>query len=541
MSEPDGPDAIPALPPEPAPGAEVVEAPPRRLARFGIRRFIHRPRTRRGFFALVLVVAGLAAGAAFGTMSAISWTDTASFCGRCHQMDSELAAYDAGPHRDVACAECHVEPGIGGWVKAKLNGTRQLIEVLTGTYPQPVPPPDHSDLPAASETCLSCHSLGRLATTTVVTRTQYTADEANTPQFVALMIRPAGGDPLDVQRSVHWHVLQTVDYASDDPAAQTIDWVQVTEADGTVEQFIASDQVTVSDNVTPDIERLQQADRIRQMDCLDCHNRVGHPLPNPRREVDLAMSEGKIDATLPDIKRQAMSILTGSYPSYAAADAAVATLRDFYRLRYPDVSSAQGGAIDQAVEEIQLIYRLAATPEMKVTASTYPDNLGHTDFPGCFRCHDGAHFKVVDGALTSEAIPFRCDTCHTFPQIGAVTSLPMGEAPATHDDGLWVFNHKDVAVSADPGGTACGACHAQDYCVNCHQTGAVQVSHDDMLVNHAKVTADVGAAACAYCHQPAYCARCHAEPVLPGSNAGPGTSQEEGMRWPLVVASVAGG
>jgi hypothetical protein len=117
----------------------------------------------------------------------------------------------------------------------------------------------------------------------------------------------------------------------------------------------------------------------------------------------------------------------------------------------------------------------------------------------------------------------------------------MGEAPATHDDGLWVFNHKEVAVSADPGGTACGACHAQDYCVNCHQTGAVQVSHDDMLVNHAKVTADVGAAACAYCHQPAYCARCHAEPVLPGSNAGPGTSQEEGMRWPLVVASVAGG
>ncbi len=68
-----------------------------------------------------------------------NWTETADFCGRCHTMAPELAAYEAGPHRDVACAECHVEPGIAGWIKAKLNGTRQLVEVVLGTFPDADP------------------------------------------------------------------------------------------------------------------------------------------------------------------------------------------------------------------------------------------------------------------------------------------------------------------------------------------------------------------------------------------------------------------
>lgn len=500
-----------------------------------LRRWLHRPRSRRGFFALLLVVAGFAAFAAFGTMTAVTWTETADFCGRCHQMNPELAAYEAGPHRDVACAECHVEPGIDGWIKAKLNGTKQLIQVLTGTFPTPIPPPDHANLPSASDTCLTCHSLGRLATTTVVTRTQFSADETNTKQFVALMIRPTSGDPTDQGRSVHWHVLQDVEYGSADPNALTIDWVRVTRPDGTIESFIGSDQVTVPEDATPDLEHLQATEPSRRMDCLDCHNRVGHPLPNPRRALDQAMTDGRVDPGLPQIKAQAMAILTAGYPSLDAADAAAASLRDFYRLRYPAVADAQADAIDDAVTEVQLIYRLAATPEMKVTALTYPDNLGHTDFPGCFRCHDGAHFQLVDGKVSSQAIPFKCDTCHTFPQIGEVTSLPMGDAPETHEDGLWVFNHGEVAPSADPGGTTCGVCHAQDYCVNCHETGAVQVNHDDMLLNHAAVTNQTGAAACAYCHQPAYCARCHSEPVLPGGNA-PASGSPVGLRWPLTPA-----
>ena len=44
---------------------------------------------------------------------------------------------------------------------------------------------------------------------------------------------------------------------------------------------------------------------------------------------------------------------------------------------------------------------------MNVKFGTYPDNVGHVDFPGCFRCHDDEH-KTSDG----RAIGQDCETCH---------------------------------------------------------------------------------------------------------------------------------
>ena len=226
----------------------------------------------------------------------------------------------------------------------------------------------------------------------------------------------------------------------------------------------------------------------------------------------------------------------------SAADAEIDRLRDFYQLHYPSVAEAEPAAINGAIAELKVLYRLTATPEMRVTATTYPDNLGHTDFAGCFRCHDGGHYLVKDGAATKTAIPSSCDTCHTFPQIGgASASLPLGVPPDTHDDRLWVFNHRLVAKGEDPGTNSCGECHARDYCSNCHATGAITVDHDEMLTNHAAVIRTSGAAACAYCHQPVYCARCHSEQVLPGS--GPigrtgAIDQPAGLQWPLLSAAI---
>ncbi len=515
-----------------AAGAAAAPTKPRRFAGAGRRLtlvtgLIHLPRTRRGLAAMLLIFGGLGAASVFGAASVIGWTETADFCGRCHQMGPELAGYNAGAHREVACAECHVEPGVGGFIKAKINGTRQLIEVITGTFPTPVPPPDHAMLPGYADTCLRCHSIDRLATSGVKTKVQFSEDEANTRQFVGLLIRPGGGDVGNVDRSVHWHVLQKVHYIAATPTAQKIDYVQVDRADGTTDEFIAQDQVHMVDNVAPDLKRISQEGPLRTMDCLDCHNRVGHPIPNPRVGVDNEMAAGTLDPTLPYLKRQAMYLLKGDYPTQAAADSAIASLRDFYKLNYPAVAQAKSAQIDTAVTELQHLYRLTATPEMKVSAKTYPDNLGHMDFVGCFRCHDGGHFQIVNNAVTRKAIPSTCDTCHTFPQIGKATaSLPYGAPPATHADSLYVFNHSKVAKGIDPGTQSCGECHARDYCANCHDTGAINVKHDDMLLNHAKVARDDGTTACAYCHQPVYCARCHNEPVLPTGGAlvpAPGT------------------
>lgn len=505
------------------------------------------PRSRRGLFALLLVLAGFGGVSVFSAVSLIHWTETADFCGRCHTMSPELQAYEAGPHRDVACAECHVEPGIMGWVKAKINGTKQLVDVVLGTFPEPIPPPDHADLPASSDTCQKCHDISSTAVTSLKTRTEFSEDEANTRQFVGLLVRPGGGDVFNVDRSVHWHVLQTVQFASSDPRSTKIDYVAVTGKDGSVVQYISEDKVKVAEDVQPDIDTLKASERITTMSCYDCHNRIGHAIANPRTGLDQALVTGVVDSTLPYIKREGMRILSAAYPDDATADAAADQLTAFYQAKYPLIASTKAAQISAAVSEIKVLYRLTATPTMKVTAKTYPDHLGHMDFPGCFRCHDGGHVKVVDGVATKEVIPSTCDTCHTFPQIGpAVASLPLGEPPSTHTDKLWVFNHKSVATSIDPGGQSCGECHARDYCVNCHSTGAVTIDHDEMATNHAAVIRRQGNTACAYCHQPVYCARCHREQVLPvttpflqGRTLLPAVAAG-GVSWPLSPPATGG-
>ncbi|TAJ99605.1 MAG: hypothetical protein EPO36_11135 [Chloroflexota bacterium] len=523
----------PAPPPLAAPAQSRVRSLFARL-----RGFIHPPRTRSGMAALVLVLGAAGTFFVVGATSVIAWTETADFCGRCHTMGPELAAHAAGPHSDLTCGECHVGPGVEGWVKAKINGTRQLIEIVLGTFPEPIPPPDHDSLPPPSETCLRCHSLDRVGTADLLTRTQYTEDETNTRQFVGLMIRPGGGDVFDVDRSVHWHVLADVEFRSDDESSQAIRWVGVTREDGTVDEYIRQDEIRLAEDVGPDLERIKRETVTRPMDCISCHNRIGHPLPSPRKAIDQSLASGRIDPALPYIKREAMRLLWSDFPSDLAADAEIDRLRSFYELRYPSTAATQGAAIDDAIAELKVLYRLAASPEMRITATTYPDNLGHVDFPGCFRCHDGGHFLVEDGVATKTAIPSSCDTCHTFPQIGgAIASLPLGVPPDSHDDRVWVFNHRLVAEGVDPGTNSCGECHARDYCSNCHATGAVTVDHDQMLTNHAESIRQSGAQSCAYCHQPTYCARCHSEPVLPGGKPIGARLPEAppGIDWPLIA------
>jgi nitrate/TMAO reductase-like tetraheme cytochrome c subunit len=490
------------------------------------------PRTTRGLFVLFALVGGLGAAMAAGTVVAVQWTETADFCGRCHTMGPELQAYATSPHREVACVECHTEPGIQGWIKSKVNGVRQLVEVLTGTFPKPIPAPDHALLPSTKVTCQKCHDVAPLVAQggpiKLVLENRYRLDATNTRDAIALVVRPYGFGGTAGTRGLHWHITSDVEYVTSDPRAQTIDYVAITEPNGEKEQFIAAGAVGISTDVQPDVDRLLAAGTTRQMDCIDCHNRVGHAIPDLNQAIDDQIDAGTVDSSLPFIKREASDRLSIQYASLGDADNAIDGLRDFYAQRYPLVAASQSSAIDSAIASLKTIYRLVATPEMRVTAATYPNNIGHQTSPGCFRCHDGAHYRIVDGAITSETIPSQCATCHTYPQIGSTESgVLIGQRPDTHNDRLWVFDHKSSVTSADPSGASCGACHTKTYCENCHKTAAVNVTHEDMVFNHAAVTRQVGAAACAYCHQPAYCAQCHSDRVLPqgpSDNGSPGGS-----------------
>jgi nitrate/TMAO reductase-like tetraheme cytochrome c subunit len=478
-------------------------------------------RSKRGLFLLLVLVGGFGAVAAVGSVMAVRYTETSAFCGRCHTMSPELKAYALSPHREVTCAECHVEPGIKGWVKAKAKGTKQLLEIVTGDYPRPIPAPDHADLPAVTDTCLKCHSLDALTRgggpVKLVLKARYRADRQNTKETVAVVLRPAGlgqDTTRDVQ-GVHWHVQKKVTYTSADARSQQIDLVEVAEPDGSTKQYVAGSQVSSAATVAGDLERLRSQERSRTMDCLDCHNRVGHDVPTAGEVVDDALAAGRISPSIPYVKRDAVALLEKAYPSAEAADAAIDAWAPASKVRYRLMSATQGTRLLAAAAELKADYRLVATPGMKASAKTYADNLGHQTAPGCFRCHDGAHFLVDKGKVTSTPIPSGCATCHTFPQIGGrVTGVLVGGQPKNHDAKGFVFSHRDLATSLDPAGTSCGTCHVRSYCENCHSSGAVNVRHDQMLYSHPKAVLQSSLSTCAYCHQQSYCATCHKDLVL---------------------------
>lgn len=478
-----------------------------------------RIRSRRGKFIALVLVAGFGSALTVGGVAVAQWTETADFCGRCHTMGPELKGHELSAHRELACAECHVEPGLAGWVKAKINGTRQLIEVITGTFPTPIPPPDHEDLPPTTATCRRCHDVDQLVQNggpiNLVLGARYRSDEANTREGIALVLRPSGFGEGSATRGMHWHVISDVELSSEDLRFQSVDLVRVRNDDGTTTEYVAMDKVTSPTNVQPDIDRIIAGAYSQRMDCIDCHNRVGHRLPPIDEAVDDALEAGAIDATLPWVKDQVVKLLKADYATAADAYAAFDGLRDYYTKSYPLVAAVKAAPINRTIAELRRIYELVATPEMKVSAATYPDNLGHQAFPGCLRCHDGGHYKVVDGALSKETIPSACATCHTFPQIGSNTSaILLGERPSSHIPALWVFDHKKVVSSLDPAASSCGACHTRTYCENCHNTQAVNVPHDNMVYDHAAVSRQTGVRACLACHQPTYCGRCHDASIL---------------------------
>jgi hypothetical protein len=344
---------------------------------------------------------------------------------------------------------------------------------------------------------------------------RYRSDEANTREGIALVLRPAGFGAGSATRGMHWHVISDVEMSSGDLRSQTIDLIRVTNPDGSTTDYVSTSKVTSATNVQPDIDRILATAKTQRMDCIDCHNRVGHRLPTIDEAVDDALAQGAIDPKLPWVKQEAVSRLSATYASSDQAYAAIEGLRDYYGATHPLVAATEAAAINRAIVETRRIYELIATPEMKVTAQTYPDNLGHQTFPGCLRCHDGGHYKVVDGAVSKEAIPSACATCHTFPQIGSNTSaILIGERPASHSRALWVFDHKTQVKAVDPAGTECGACHTRTYCENCHNTQAVNVPHDNMVYDHAAVSRQTGVRACLVCHQPTYCERCHDASIL---------------------------
>jgi len=87
---------------------------------------------------------------AFGSFKAYEYTDSDKFCGTtCHSvMNSEYTAYEFSPHARVGCVKCHIGPGAGWFVRAKLSGAYQAYATLFNKYLKPIPTPIENLRPA---------------------------------------------------------------------------------------------------------------------------------------------------------------------------------------------------------------------------------------------------------------------------------------------------------------------------------------------------------------------------------------------------------
>ncbi|HEU5457345.1 MAG TPA: NapC/NirT family cytochrome c [Terracidiphilus sp.] len=321
------------------------------------------------------------------------------FCGKsCHVMNPEYTAYQVSTHSHVACADCHIGPGAQSFFEAKINGTRQLVEVTLGNYPRPIPSPVRN-LRSARYICASCHAPTRFYGDKLLVKTSFGDDEKNSETQTVLLLHVGGEDAASRFTGIHGAHLGHIEYIATDPGRQTIPWVQKRNPDGTETVFAAST-----------LNGKMPAGQLRTMDCIDCHNRAAHSFITPEEALNRAMAEGVISPSLPYIHKEGLVLLKTAFSSQEEARAQIpAQLEAYYRTQNPQVLAAHADLVRAAGNQLVTLYAQNVFPDMKVTWGTHPNDIGHTAYPGCFRCHDGDHT-----AKGGQSISQDCSVCHNI-------------------------------------------------------------------------------------------------------------------------------
>lgn len=325
----------------------------------------------------------------FATAKGVKFADSNAFCGTaCHEvMAPEYGAFLDSPHAQVGCAKCHIAPGADGFLKAKFSGVRQLAAVTFGNYSRPVSSPV-AHMPEAKETCGHCHWPERKVGDKVVVRTTFGEDEASTPSTTILLMH------VD---AIHGQHLKTrVAFAPADP--RRLEIAKVSAGDDTYRS--GESKLSPAD---------QDKLALRTMDCMDCHNRPAHTFDPAGKALDKALQAGRIDRTLPFVKKTGMELLTKGYPSREEATKRIpADFEAHYRANAPEVYAAKKDAIQSSGQALLQLYLRNVYPELKLDWGTHPNHLGHADNTGCFRCHGGNH-KSSSGKTLSDD----CEACHS--------------------------------------------------------------------------------------------------------------------------------
>ncbi len=339
-----------------------------------------------------------------------AYMDSPQFCGQsCHVMHPEYTAYKISAHSHVPCVECHIGSGVSSYFQAKINGTKQLVEVSTHPfahiapklipdYPTPIESPVRNLRPAR-EICEACHTPAKFVGEKLLVKSSFADDEQNSETQTVVVLHLGGQDSLSHLSGIHGVHLGHIEYIATDPTRTTIPWVQRRNADGSETAYAAS----ALKGAVPQGER-------RVMDCIDCHNRASHTFVTAEEALNRAMADGAVSPSLPWVHKEGLALLKADYSSQAEAQAKIPlALEAFYRSGNPSVLAAKSDLVKHAGETLATLYSQNVFPAMKVTWGTHPNHIGHMSYPGCFRCHDGDHNAKDGTAITQD-----CAACHNL-------------------------------------------------------------------------------------------------------------------------------
>lgn len=372
-------------------------------------------------------------------MYAWDYTNSSYFCGTtCHTMPPHYDSYLRSPHARVECVECHIgRTSFGIKFTRKANDAQFVWSYLTQQYEFPL---YAKGLQPARESCEKCHWPEKFSWDKVVSEKDYQNDDANTLQSTTQVMKIGGGtERAGLGRGIHWHIENPIDfiYTDGEELKQQIPWVQVTNPDGTTTTYTDIENPLTS-------EQIAQLPK-RRMDCIDCHNRVSHTFLTPAEAMDNLLATKQIDPNIPNIKAKGVEVLTQSFGSdLTLANQAIQRVEAYYQQNHPDFYQQNTAAVQNAVAQLQTWYPKLHFPEQGLDWTTHPDNLGHKEWAGCFRCHDGKHFT----ADRKQAVRLECNVCHTIPSISqgaqanAVITLEQSTEPASHKTTTWLLEHR---------------------------------------------------------------------------------------------------
>lgn len=416
----------------------------RRLFRTIKRFFFPPPGSSRILRVLPFAVLGvLTVFVAYGSVEAWNYTNSSQFCGTtCHTMPPEYSAYQRSPHARVKCVECHIgRDVVTTQVTRKAGDIRHIVLTITEDYEFPI---YSRAMRPARESCETCHFPQKFSDDSLRQVRHFTDEEVRN---VFLLLKTGGGSAREgLGRGIHWHIESEVYYLPTDRLEQEIPYVRAVDADGNIKEYY-----DIAADISPEDVAGQ---KLEKMDCITCHNRITHSIPDPNEAVDQALRRGLLPSDLPDIQEQAVALLDRRYTEYEEAVNEINALDDYYRRNHPDVYADRREEIEGTKATLLEIYDQMVFPEQKIDWETHPNNLGHIDTPGCFRCHDGKHLTG-----TEEAIRLECNLCHSVPVLAEseelVTEIEVvrGPEPTSHTHTSWIALHGDMPDSS------CATCH----------------------------------------------------------------------------------